>query len=145
MKIITTLLLFFTLSTGIIQAQDCPSPSKEKYIKVLSESFSDQYVECPVTITATFYKQGFMRGYKKPRKQKKMHTFQCLGENKKPSQLAFATEPSGDIFFIDKSKAGETIDLERGDVLELTGTTYIHKYFGLQTTYFIVQSLKKVN
>ncbi|WP_147309605.1 hypothetical protein [Marixanthomonas ophiurae] len=141
-------LLFFLVCLVIstmAYSQDCPEPTEEKYINVLGFSFTDEYVECPVIIEAEYLKVGYLKKYNKPRKFKKKFYFQCLPIGGKLKPAPITNEMSGDIFVIDKEMAHMVVGLEKGDKIKVTGTKFIHTYFGKElSTFFNVQHVEKV-
>ena len=140
------LLLFaFCLSTIVSFGQDYPEPTNEKYKKVMSSAFAKDYEDCPVTITAEYFKEGYLKGYRKPRKLKKMYFFQCVAEGEEGTSQPFQKGLSGDFFVIDKKMADQVIEFNKGDKLELTGTTFTQNYYGTEVnTFFKVTEIKKV-
>ena len=142
-KIIFLSLLFFFSGTSF--GQKCPEPKKEKYKKVMSSAFADEFKKCPVIIDAEYFREGYLKNSRKPRKLKKMYFFQCtaIGGDTKPA--GFTNEPSGDFFVIEKKLADSVLELKKGDKLRLTGTTFTQNYFGIElSTFFIVQKVERI-
>lgn len=109
----------------------------------MSSVFAKEFEKCPVTITAEYFKEGYLKGYRKPRKLKKMYFFQCVAEGGEGTSQPFQKGLSGDFFVINKKMADKVIDLKKGDKLELTGTTFTQNYFGTELNiFFIVTEIK---
>jgi len=129
----------------MLNAQDCPEPTKEKYNKVMSSAFAEDFEKCPVMIEAEYLKEGFIKNMRKPRKIKKMYFFQCTSIGGETKPAGFGNELSGDYFVIDKKLADKIIDLKKGDKIKLTGTTFTQNYFGIGlSTYFKVTDVMKI-
>lgn len=142
----TVLLLIaivFTITTSF--GQDCGEPTKESYKKVTSSAFAKDYEDCPVIIEAEYFGEGYLKGYRKPKKLKKMYFFQCVGVGEEGTKQPFQTGLSGEFFVISKDKADLVLDLKQGDKIELTGTTFTQNYFGTEVnTFFKVTDVKKI-
>ncbi len=139
------LLFAFCLSTIVSFGQDCPKPTKEKYKKVMSSAFAKEFKDCPVIIDAVYFKEGFLNGYRKPKKIKKMYFFQCTDDTGTTKSAGLTNEVSGDFFVINKDLADKVLDLEKGNKISVTGTTFVQNYFGTELgVYFIVKDIVKV-
>lgn len=112
----------------------------------MNSAFAENYKDCPVTIRGEYFKDGYLNGYRKPRKLKNMYFFQCVGEGEKGTLQPLQNGLSGDFFVIDKSKAELILEFSKGDKLELTGTTFVQNYFGSElNTFFIATKIKRLN
>lgn len=115
----------------------------EKYEKVMSFTFADDFTDKEVVIEGEFLKNGFIKNMKKPGKLKKMYFFQCLSIGGQSGAAPVTNEACGDFFVIDKSKADVVMELKKGDKLRIKGTPYYRKYYGIATeVYFIVESIE---
>lgn len=138
------ILLAIIFSTPLFSWAQCDQAISLQYKKVMSSAFAKNYEKCPVIIEATFFKTGYIPNYRVPKKLKKMFIFQCI-ENETDSGKDVMGNSIGDFFAIDLEKADLVLDLKRGDRLELSGTTFIHSYYGAQlSTFFVVDSLNTV-
>ncbi|MEO9511727.1 MAG: hypothetical protein ABJN84_18210 [Flavobacteriaceae bacterium] len=110
----------------------------------MSSAFAKEYRDCPVTIDAVYFKDGFLNGFKKPSRLRKMYFFQCTDDDGSTKTTAMTNEVSGDFFVIEKELADRVLDLQKGDKIKVTGTTFIQNYFGMKLgVYFIVQEIVK--
>ena len=133
------------ICTSIIVAQDCPEPTPENYKKVTSSAFVKDFEDCPVIIEATYYKEGYAKGYRKPKKLNNMYFFQTLSDDGVPSVNPLSQDETGDFIVVDKAMADEAIELKRGDRIRLTGTTYQQNYLGQKLhVFFIATGLEKI-
>ena len=145
MRILILIILVAIYTIPAYCQTDCVSPHEENYRKVMSPAFAKEYEKCPVTITAEYFTDGYLKNYRKPNKIKNMYFFQCtnIGEIAKPAPLT--NEMSGDFFVIDKAKADKVLELKKGDKLKLTGTTFTQNYFGTElSTFFVVTMIEKL-
>jgi len=141
-------LLFIAICfvTSFVFGQNCPDPIKEKYLKVTSLEFAKEFENCPVTIEAEFLSTGYLSGYRKPRKLRKMFYFQCVKVGEEGKKQGFNNVISGQFFVIEKDKADLVFNLKKGDKLELTGTSFTQNYFGTKiAVFFKVSGIKKLN
>jgi hypothetical protein len=144
MKKTILLALVFVFNFGMIHGQDCPEPTKENYKKVTSSAFAKDYEKCPVIIEAEYFGEGYLNGYRKPKKLKDMYFFQCTAIGGEGTKQAFQNEVTGEFFVIDKSIADLVLELKKGDKIELTGTTFTQNYVGTTlNSFFIVTAVKK--
>lgn len=134
------------LATNILYSQDCESePKNENYKKVMNPVFSENYRNCPVKIKAEFLREGYIRGYRKPKKLKKKVFFQCVADNGIPQETMLPGLTSGNFFVIEKEKSDVIFELKKGDKLEIVGTTFTQNYFGKKlNTFFIVSKINKI-
>ncbi len=120
------------------------SDTVEKYEKVMSFAFADDYTDKEVVIEGEYLKSGFIKNMKKPGKLKKMYFFQCLSIGGQSGAAPVTNEACGDFFVIEKSKADMVMELKKGDKLRIKGTPYYRKYYGIATeVYFVVESIEK--
>ena len=115
MKNLFLLFIAIVFTSSLTFGQDCPEPVKKKYVKVTSIDFAKEYEDCPVIIEAEFFRVGYLPGFKKPNKLRKMFYFQCVekGEEGRPKGLTKVI--SGEFFVIEKEKADLIFDLKKGD------------------------------
>lgn len=133
------------ISTSIIVAQDCPEPKPENYKKVTSSAFVKDFEDCPVIIEGTYYKEGYAKGYRQPKKLNKMYFFQTLSDDGVPSVNPLSKDETGDFIVVDKQMAVQAIELKRGDKVRLTGTTYQQNYLGQKLhVFFIATNIEKL-
>mgnify|MGYP003611953891 CR=1 FL=1 len=140
---ITLSILFFNLNS--FSQTNCNEAKEETYKKVMSSAFAKDFEKCPVIINCEYFTEGYLNGWRKPNKLKKMYFFQCvdLGEKGKPAPLS--NEMSGDFFVIDKEKADEVLKLKKGDKIRLTGKTFTQNFYGTEiNTFFIVEKVEKL-
>lgn len=143
-RVLMFISLFFI--TTVTFGQDCFEPTEEKYNKVMSSAFAEEFETCPVIIEAEYLKEGYVKNMRKPRKIKKMYYFQCTSVGGEAKPVGLASDLSGDFFVVDKSMADKVLDLKKGDKLKLTGTTFTQNYFGMElSTFFKVTDVSIVN
>ena len=141
--IITLSVLLFSINT--FSQTDCTEAKEEKYKKVMSSAFAKDFEKCSVIINCEYFTEGYLNGWRKPNKLKKMYFFQCIGSGEKGKTVPMSNEMSGDFFVIDKEKADVVLSLKKGDKIRLTGKTFTQNYFGTEVnTFFIVEKLEKL-
>ncbi|MCB9205425.1 MAG: hypothetical protein H6603_10650 [Flavobacteriales bacterium] len=127
---------------------NCPSPpKKEPFRKVMSSAFAKEYEDCPVTIEAEYFADGYIDGFMKPRKIQDMYFFQCVEVGGQGKSGLLQGGLSGEFFVIDKDRAEEIFALKKGEKVEFTGTTFTQKvWFNGKdiNTFFIVSKVNKV-
>jgi hypothetical protein len=141
---ISVLILFFQITFSTAQSKSsCPIAKEEKYKKVMSSAFAKDYEKCPVIITAEYFKEGYLKDFRKPSKLKEMYFFQCVNIGDEGTTTPGTNEMAGDFYVIDKDKAEQVLDLKKGDKVKLTGTTYTQKVWGTEVnTFFIVANVE---
>jgi hypothetical protein len=144
--IFSLLILLLQTFFSVAQSQTgCPVVKKENYKKVMSSAFAKDYEKCPVIIDAEYFKDGYLKDFKKPKKIKDKYFFQCVNVGDAGVSTPITNEISGDFFVIDRDQADKVLNLKKGDKLKLTGTTYTQTTFGTDiNTFFIVTNVEVV-
>jgi len=140
-QILAIALVFTSLALG----QDCPEPTLQNYKKVTSSAFVNDYKDCPVIIEAVYFKEGYAKGYRKPKKIGKMYFFQTLSDDGTPEINPLSKDETGDFIVVSKELAEKAIELKGGDKVRLTGTTYQQNYLGQKLhVFFIATNIEKL-
>lgn len=145
MKYIFIILTTLFLNVKAFSQINCTEAKVETYKKVMSSAFAKDYEKCPVIIECEYFTEGYLNGWRKPSKLKKMYFFQCVGIGDKGKPAPMTNEMSGDFFVIEKDKVNEVINLKKGDKIRLTGKTFVQNYFGTEiNTFFIVEKVENL-
>ena len=140
--IITLSVLLFSINT--FSQTDCTEAKEEKYKKVMSSAFAKDFEKCSVIINCEYFTEGYLNGWRKPNKLKKMFFFQCVDSGEKGKPAPLTNEMSGDFFVIDQEKSDEVLNLKKGDKIRLTGRTFTQNYYGTEINiFFIVEKVEK--
>ena len=139
------LIIVLLVSLNTFSQKCSDKPVSENYKKVMNSLFSKEYKKCSVKIIGEFFREGYVKGYRKPRKLKRKIFFQCLPVGGVPKSTAYFNNSLGDFFVIDKKQSDLIFNLNKGDKIEMVGTTFTQNYFGKElSTYFVVTAINKI-
>ncbi len=145
MNMVKKVLLVMVLALCVTKSYGQVEIKVEDYKKVMSSTFANDYTDKVVSIEAEYFKDGYLKNYRKPKKLKKMYFFQCLNIGDNAKEDSFTKEFCGDFFVIEKELADKVLELQKGDKVRLTGSTFVQNYFGTEmSAFFIVKDVVKL-
>ena len=132
-------ILFFSLSTLSVNAQ-C---DETNFRKIMTPQFAEGLSECQLTTKVEFVGMG-NAGMRIPNKLKKKVIFRSVSPGEEPSKNQLSGQEVGYYCYATKDNSDVLFDLQRGDIIELTGTVWVNNWMGYKNGNFICESIKKV-
>ena len=132
-------ILLFSIITFNVNAQ-C---DETNFRKIMTPQFAEGLADCKLTTRVEFLGMG-NAGMRIPNKLKKKVIFRCISPGEEPSKNQLSGQEVGYFCYADKSNSDVLFDLQKGDIIVLTGTVWVNNWMGYKNGNFICQKIAKV-